>query len=54
MSSSTAAIGRPREGTLGLDRVGGLYETTFESGENCPTVVEFGPGCGTVYEIVRQ
>ena len=46
--------GASPEGALVMDRAGNLYGTTFDGGENCPTVVEFGPGCGTVYEIVRQ
>jgi uncharacterized repeat protein (TIGR03803 family) len=46
--------GATPEGALVMDRAGNLYGTTFRGGENCPTGVDLGPGCGTVYELVHQ
>jgi uncharacterized repeat protein (TIGR03803 family) len=46
--------GESPEGALVMDRAGNIYGTTFQGGENCPTGAELGPGCGTVYEVVRK
>lgn len=41
-------------GALIMDRAGDLYGTTFGGGTNCPTGKDLGPGCGTVFEIIRK
>ncbi|MDA8349107.1 MAG: hypothetical protein M0038_09965 [Pseudomonadota bacterium] len=46
--------GATPEGPLVMDRADNLYGTTFKGGENCATEADLGPGCGTVYEIIRQ
>ena len=42
------------EGELFMDSAGNLYGTTFSGGSNCQREMELGPGCGTVYEIIRK
>ena len=42
------------EGALFIDNDGNLYGTTFAGGSNCQKRMELGPGCGTVFEIVRK
>lgn len=42
------------EGELFMDSAGNLYGTTFGGGSNCQTGLELGPGCGTVFEIIRN
>ena len=46
--------GQTPEGTPVMDRADNLYGTTSQGGENCPTGRELGPGCGTVFEIIRE
>lgn len=46
--------GETPEGALVMDRAGNLYGTTFQGGRNCPTPMDLGPGCGTVFEIIRK
>lgn len=42
------------EGELFMDSAGNLYGTTFGGGSNCRKRMELGPGCGTVFEIIRN
>lgn len=42
------------EGELFMDGAGNLYGTTFSGGSNCHKEMELGPGCGTVFEIIRN
>jgi uncharacterized repeat protein (TIGR03803 family) len=42
------------EGALLIDGAGDLYGTTFRGGTGCPQTADLGPGCGTVFEIVRK
>lgn len=46
--------GETPEGALVMDHAGDLFGTTSQGGENCPTGAELGPGCGTVFEIIRK
>jgi uncharacterized repeat protein (TIGR03803 family) len=46
--------GETPEGALVMDRAGNLYGTTSRGGEKCPTEAQLGPGCGTVFEIIRK
>ena len=42
------------EGALLIDGAGHLYGTTFRGGTGCQQRSDLGPGCGTVFEIVRK
>jgi uncharacterized repeat protein (TIGR03803 family) len=42
------------EGQLFTDGAGNLYGTTFGGGSKCHKKMELGPGCGTVFEIIRN
>jgi uncharacterized repeat protein (TIGR03803 family) len=42
------------EGGLFIDGAGNLYGTTFGGGSNCQKRMELGPGCGTVFAIIRN
>lgn len=42
------------QGQLFIDSAGNLYGTTFGGGSNCRERMELGPGCGTVFEIIRN
>lgn len=46
--------GRGPEGELSMDSAGNLYGTTFSGGTDCARATELGPGCGTVFEIIRN
>jgi uncharacterized repeat protein (TIGR03803 family) len=46
--------GNGPEGELFVDSAGNLFGTTFAGGTNCQKIMELGPGCGAVFEIVRN
>ena len=46
--------GETPEGALVMDHAGDLFGTTSLGGKNCPAGAEIGPGCGTIFEIIRK
>ncbi len=46
--------GQTPEGILVMGSAANLYGTTSQGGRNCPTRMDLGPGCGTVFEITRN